>query len=174
MELYEYKDIIDLNKIVLYTPKSTQGGGYSAKIKIGNNDLFIQTPKIKTKNGINLTEKKAYSDLLINMEHLDFINYIKSIEESIKKIIIIKGKDWFKNTPSYEQINERWNEWPKNILNGTGVILHTNIGRAPLSHNAIQAGTRAANGYTDLEIDLSTGKRGSRQSKVQNLLFLTN
>ena len=79
MDVYEYTDKIDLNKVVLYTPKSTQGGGYSAKIKIGNNDLYIQTPKIKTKNGIHLTEKKAYCDLLINQEHLDFINYIKNI-----------------------------------------------------------------------------------------------
>jgi hypothetical protein len=95
MEVYEYTDDIDLSKLILYAPKSTQGGGYSAKIKLGNNDLVIQTPRIKTKNGIHKTEKKIYCDLLINKEKIDFINFIKTIEQHIKNKIVEKGKDWF-------------------------------------------------------------------------------
>ena len=109
MEVYEYTDNINLNKLILYAPKSTQGGGYSAKIKIGNNDLIIQTPKIKTKNGIHKTEKKIYCDLLINKEKIDFINFVKAIEEKIKNKIVEKGKDWFKEKPKYEEIDKRWN-----------------------------------------------------------------
>jgi len=69
-----------------------------------------------------------------------------------------------------DKIITRWESWPTSVLNGTGVILHTNIGRAPLSHDAIQAGIQAAIGYSNLEITLATGKRGSRQSKVTDLL----
>ena len=110
MEVYEYTDDIDLSKLILYAPKSTQGGGYSAKIKLGNNDLVIQTPRIKTKNGIHKTEKKIYCDLLINKEKIDFINFIKTIEEHIKNKIVEKGKDWFKEAPKYKEINIRWND----------------------------------------------------------------
>lgn len=47
------------------------------------------------------------------------------------------------------------------VINATGVVLHTNLGRAPLSAAAIGA-VVAASGYTDLELDLVTGRRGSR------------
>ena len=48
------------------------------------------------------------------------------------------------------------------VLNGTGVVLHTNLGRAPLAEAAIQAMTAIAGGYSNLELDLSSGTRGSR------------
>ncbi|HEU0288956.1 MAG TPA: L-seryl-tRNA(Sec) selenium transferase [Nocardioidaceae bacterium] len=47
------------------------------------------------------------------------------------------------------------------VVNATGVVVHTNLGRAPLSHAAVEAVTRAA-GATDLELDLTTGRRGRR------------
>jgi L-seryl-tRNA(Ser) seleniumtransferase len=55
-------------------------------------------------------------------------------------------------------------------VNATGVILHTNLGRAPLSPAARQAVAVAAAGYATLEIDLDTGRRGSRHSHVEPLL----
>jgi L-seryl-tRNA(Ser) seleniumtransferase len=59
---------------------------------------------------------------------------------------------------------------PRQVINATGVIIHTNLGRAPLSPAAIEAMTQAARGYTDLEMDLITGRRGSRQAHLQSLL----
>ena len=56
------------------------------------------------------------------------------------------------------------------VLNATGVILHTNLGRAPLAERALQAIQRTAGGYVNLELDLATGERGSRQSHVEGLL----
>ncbi|MFN0123977.1 MAG: L-seryl-tRNA(Sec) selenium transferase [Blastocatellia bacterium] len=50
----------------------------------------------------------------------------------------------------------------REVINATGVILHTNLGRAPLGPRAIQAVGEAAAGYCNLEYDLDTGKRGKR------------
>lgn len=59
---------------------------------------------------------------------------------------------------------------PRRVINATGVVIHTNLGRAPLSRAAIEAMSQAAQGYSDLELDLTTGRRGSRQSHLQALL----
>ena len=47
-------------------------------------------------------------------------------------------------------------------INATGVIVHTNLGRAPLSSRAAESVRTLAGGYSNLELDLETGKRGSR------------
>ena len=59
---------------------------------------------------------------------------------------------------------------PRPVINASGVIIHTNLGRAPLSRAALDAADAAARGYSDLEIDLNTGRRGSRQAHLQSLL----
>ena len=59
---------------------------------------------------------------------------------------------------------------PRQVINATGVVIHTNLGRAPLSKAAIQAADEAARGYSNLEFDLDTGRRGSRQAQLQSLL----
>ena len=56
------------------------------------------------------------------------------------------------------------------VLNASGVILHTNLGRAPLTRDAIQAIHHVATAYSNLEFDLSTGRRGSRLVHAEELL----
>jgi L-seryl-tRNA(Ser) seleniumtransferase len=58
------------------------------------------------------------------------------------------------------------------VINASGVILHTNLGRAPLSAETLQAITAAASGYSNLEFDLDTGKRGKRSVHASRLLSL--
>ncbi len=55
------------------------------------------------------------------------------------------------------------------VINATGVVLHTNLGRAPLSHRALEAINEAA-GYCNLEYDLETGQRGKRGSGLEAML----
>lgn len=58
---------------------------------------------------------------------------------------------------------------PRGVINATGVIVHTNIGRAPLSEAAIAA-AHGTGGYVDLEYDICTGERGSRHDHLQQLI----
>ena len=56
------------------------------------------------------------------------------------------------------------------VINATGVVVHTNLGRAPLSANLLAKVLPRMSSYSTLEYDLSTGKRGTRDSKVRKLL----
>jgi L-seryl-tRNA(Ser) seleniumtransferase len=56
------------------------------------------------------------------------------------------------------------------VINATGVIIHTNLGRAPLSDAAQQAMLDVARGYSTLEFDLETGKRGKRQRHIEAII----
>jgi L-seryl-tRNA(Ser) seleniumtransferase len=56
------------------------------------------------------------------------------------------------------------------VINGTGVLLHTNFGRAPISEDALREVARLGAGFTNLEYDLQTGERGSRYDRVASQL----
>jgi L-seryl-tRNA(Ser) seleniumtransferase len=58
----------------------------------------------------------------------------------------------------------------RRVLNATGVIAHTNLGRAPLADEALARVTEVARGYSNLEYDLDAGARGSRQAHVASVL----
>jgi L-seryl-tRNA(Ser) seleniumtransferase len=58
----------------------------------------------------------------------------------------------------------------RRVINASGVILHTNLGRAPLSQEALAAMEDVSRGYTNLEFDLESGNRGSRHVHIESLL----
>jgi L-seryl-tRNA(Ser) seleniumtransferase len=58
----------------------------------------------------------------------------------------------------------------RRTINATGIVLHTNLGRAPLAPEAIAAVAEVAAGYCNLEMDLASGRRGSRTQAIETLL----
>lgn len=69
-----------------------------------------------------------------------------------------------------KQAESQWQAWPRPVINATGVILHTNLGRARLSNEATVAVVGVGRSYTNLELDLRTGKRGSRHAHFSALI----
>jgi L-seryl-tRNA(Ser) seleniumtransferase len=69
-----------------------------------------------------------------------------------------------------ERLDNVLRSGPRRVLNATGVIVHTNLGRARLAERAAQAAARTGRDYSDLEYDLRRGGRGSRQAHLEGLL----
>jgi len=69
-------------------------------------------------------------------------------------------------------LEERATLEPRRVVNATGVLLHTNLGRSPYSAGAVRMLLEAAGGYSSLEMDLGTGRRRSRLDQVRRLLPL--
>lgn len=69
-----------------------------------------------------------------------------------------------------QRLYERARPSLRRVINATGVVLHTGLGRAPLASEAVQAVTEVAGGYSNLEIDLPSGERGDRHEHTRSLL----
>lgn len=70
-----------------------------------------------------------------------------------------------------EELLESWlSSTLQPVINATGVVIHTNLGRSPLSQAAIEAIRKIAQGYSTIEYDLDRGKRGKREQHCETLL----
>ncbi len=69
-----------------------------------------------------------------------------------------------------QRLYERSRPHLRKVINATGIVLHTGLGRAPLAEEAIDALVEVAGGYCNLELDLVSGKRGDRHEHVRELL----
>lgn len=132
-------------------------------------NLFRKLPKVdilmKDEKLAEIKKKISYSSFyqLITDEINDFRNKIKNreidsfnVEDIIQNIIL--------NAEKHSKTNL------KKVINGTGVIIHTNLGRSILNKKVFEQMKDIATHYNNLEYDISTGKRGNRNSHVEKLL----
>ncbi|MFD1018301.1 L-seryl-tRNA(Sec) selenium transferase [Thalassobacillus hwangdonensis] len=91
----------------------------------------------------------------------DLIAGIKPVNSSMKSEVL-------------ERTNALAKKWGKNqltrVINGSGTVLHTNLGRARLSERAVEHVTEIASSYSNLEYSIHEGKRGSRHTIAENLI----
>ncbi|EFH87849.1 L-seryl-tRNA(Sec) selenium transferase [Ktedonobacter racemifer] len=101
---------------------------------------------------------------------------VQAIRESITlaRQSILRGEDCPSNSTLLVQathhLQERELPHLRPLINATGVIINTNLGRAPMSAASLEAVRQVASGYSNLEYDLAAGERGSRHSHVSQLL----
>ena len=121
-----------------------------------------------------LLDSSEFSDFDINQEILKKI--INNTLDSVRKTVYsdknnnLTDKD-IKNQIVFE-IKKIFDQEPKIVINGTGVILHTNIGRAPISKESSEQIQFLLSNYSDLELDIKSKNRKSRISKSDKLLSL--
>lgn len=125
-------------------------------------DLLAQ-PEIQSKLSVYRREfmvdilRQAVGELREDLRSLEQ-NYDK---EQLGRLILQKAEESLRTAVSGSL---------KRVINATGVVLHTNLGRAPLCNQAFQYMLAAAQNYNNLEFDLSEGSRGSRYDHVEDLL----
>lgn len=121
-----------------------------------------------------LLDSSEFSDFDINQEILKKI--INNTLDSVRKTVYsdknnnLTDKD-IKRQIVFE-IKKIFDQEPKIVINGTGVILHTNIGRAPISKESSEQIQSLLSNYSDLELDIKSKNRKSRISKSDKLLSL--
>jgi L-seryl-tRNA(Ser) seleniumtransferase len=129
------------------------------------NNVLRKIPSIQ-----KISESKRFIELCkifprhiaINEMRLILDRIRKSNNNNISVDLILNKLD--------KNLKELISPQPRKIINTSGVILQTNLGRAPLAINAIKAMNEAGSNYTNLEFDLTTNKRGGRLKKFKNII----
>jgi L-seryl-tRNA(Ser) seleniumtransferase len=131
--------------------------------KIPSMDSLLQELEDEASRIDPIYIKQLLGNLLRDMkDDPDTYNILKKSRQELSHFI----KDEIKAT-----INQLLPPSFKHVINGTGVILHTGLGRAPLNAQIIREAETAA-GYTNLEIQLKSGKRGQRLDHIEKILKL--
>ena len=121
-----------------------------------------------------LLDSSEFSDFNINQEILKKI--INNTLDSVRKTVYSDKNNNLTDKDIKRQIvieiKKIFDQEPKIVINGTGVILHTNIGRAPISKDSSEQIQSLLSNYSDLELDIKSKNRKSRISKSDKLLSL--
>lgn len=129
-----------------------------------------------------IQKDKRFLELLrqFEIDDLQLTNYVKETIDEIRCLIL--EEKWEGPSPGTDDFTEalfknvrkllsrHFQYTLKKVINGTGTILHTNLGRARLSRRAIDHVLEIAGSYSNLEYKLEEGKRGSRHSHVETLI----
>ena len=135
-------DIFDTNadfqfdRISLITPTSISGGIHFSKILINKKQLYIQSPKCKTKQGIVKTGKKIHADLVFSNDDEEFIQWIQMLELTVRKHIYTNREKWFDMDLDEDDIESYFTPTIKIFKSGKQYIMRVNvsqrIGSSPL------------------------------------------
>jgi L-seryl-tRNA(Ser) seleniumtransferase len=129
--------------------------------------LIPQTSELlKAAGVVNLSKRYA---------HEEIVAALRTVLDDVRRTLASGGNLPDFHSPAFGEtiatvleIQRRLNL--RRVVNGTGIIIHTNLGRAPLAAVAIAAIEQASRGYVNIEFNLETGKRGSRYDHVRDLL----
>lgn len=126
-------------------------------------DVLMESDEIKSLCN-NISREYVLESVRTVTDNLrEFINNSNNETEIEKKIDSVT-EDIKKEVKSYTSFNM------KRVVNGTGTILHTNLGRAVISKNAADRIQQLVTGYSNLEYDLEEGARGSRYSHFEKII----
>jgi L-seryl-tRNA(Ser) seleniumtransferase len=117
-----------------------------------------------------LLEREAIQDLLSRLPRSLVVEGVRTAIDEVRRGGNLPGGDDQWDVAVRRAVDRAMQPSLERVINATGVVLHTNLGRAPLPLPAIDALEMAARGYTNLEYDLDTGARGSRYSHCVQLL----
>jgi hypothetical protein len=128
MNILLVKDKITEENITLTNPNGIQGGSYLTKIKHNNeNSIYLQTPKLKTKQGIIKTDKRSYFDILIDRDNSELVEWIENLEEILQDKIYEKRNSWFETKIDKEDIQNSMTPMLRPFRGGKFNLLRVSI-----------------------------------------------
>lgn len=133
-------------------------------------DMLRRIPKVDTL--LSLPEIEA---LLIKFPRSEVLTVVRMVLSGLRERMKCGELD---DVPSQHDIadsvtielEKRVGASLRRVINGTGVVIHTNLGRSPLADEAEEAIRKVSSGYSNLEFDLEAGERGTRYSHVEGLI----
>ena len=134
-------------------------------------NIFRNIPSVN-----QLLESPQLKQLIQNVNHQVVVDGVRTFIDDLKDKVS-EATDEFE-IPSPTEMADKIADWLhveqreylRPVINGTGIILHTGLGRAPLSKSALEATLQIAEGYASVEVDLNSGQRGQRVKAVEKLL----
>ncbi|MDO8885640.1 L-seryl-tRNA(Sec) selenium transferase [Candidatus Oleimmundimicrobium sp.] len=127
-----------------------------------------------------ILELSAMKDLISNYPRMVVVNAVRTVINKLRKTIIEAKKDDELKDISLEPedlvplvselVKEVMSPSLRRVINATGVVVHTNLGRSILAPSAVDAVLNVASSYSNLEFNLDKGVRGDRHSHVESLL----
>ncbi len=125
-----------------------------------------------------LMDSPQLKALVESASHNVVVNGVRSFLDKMRDQVSQAAASANINIPSAAELASRIADWIRTddspklrpVINGTGIMLHTGLGRSPLADEAIQSIAAISGGYASIEIDLETGERGHRADAVRKLL----
>ncbi|HLG94144.1 MAG TPA: L-seryl-tRNA(Sec) selenium transferase, partial [candidate division Zixibacteria bacterium] len=133
-----------------------------------------------------MTELSVLPSIEKLVERSDFAAFVESLSRPVvveaARHVVADFREKLRTGRSFEEpelieaiirrLKEKERCFLIRVINGTGVVLHTNLGRAPLSRRSLDKAVELLSGYVNLELDLKTGERGRRGALVEELFCL--
>ena len=109
--VFEINNKFNFSEILLDNPTSLTGGSYFTKILVNNGSkkMYLQLPKVTTKQGIIKNKDKTYCDLMFTSANKELIHWFEQLEKTCQELIFNKKDLWFHNEISKEDIEEMMN-----------------------------------------------------------------
>jgi len=134
-------------------------------------NIFRNIPSVN-----DLLESPQLKKIVENVNHQVVADGVRTFIDELKETISSATEEIEIPTPTEmadkiaDWLHVEQREYLRPVINGTGIILHTGLGRAPLAQPALDATVAIARGYASVEVDLADGQRGQRVKAVEKLL----
>lgn len=134
----------------------------------------LEDPRRAIPSVDRLLASDAFRQLLTSVPRSHVVAALQNVQETVRAdlahgTVATHDAGWYANAVEAELARQQQPSL-RPVINATGVVLHTNLGRAPLAAEALQAMVRVAEGYANLEYDVAEGRRGSRYVHCEALL----
>jgi hypothetical protein len=114
------------SQLSIISPTSIPGGAHFSKLLMNKLPLYIQTPKCKTKQGVVKSGKKLYSDLVFTHEDEEFIQWLETLETTVRKMIYENRTKWFDGDLTEEDIENYFTPTIKLYKSGKMYLVRVN------------------------------------------------